>query len=342
MGLRAAITAAPAPGAPGTMVTLEAVSDLQVPYWQWVVRALAEFEARRQLRRAAAVIAADLGNVPPPRPLRPLPLLPAVPFTDDQARRLGAIAAVAAVASFCGALLTQNGDAVTDAFHRGDHALGVALAVARAGAVVSLVVASMSDRFGRRRVLLFCLVGAAAANAVSAAAPSFEVFTGGQLFTRAFVNAVLVIAGLAAVEESPEGARAFGLSMFALAFGVGFSLSVVLLPFADLGPDGWRIAFGLSALSVALVPGLRRHLRETQRYERLRASEAGRGRPTRMFRSGYGRRFALLGAAAFLTNVFAAPSSQLTNRYLHQTHDFSNSGVAAFRAITLGLPGSWW
>jgi predicted MFS family arabinose efflux permease len=47
----------------------------------------------------------------------------------------------------------------------------------------------------------------------------------------------------------------------------------------------------------------------------------------------------LLGLAAFLTNLFSAPSSQLTNRYLTHTHAFSNSDVALFRVVTAGLPG---
>jgi MFS family permease len=42
---------------------------------------------------------------------------------------------------------------------------------------------------------------------------------------------------------------------------------------------------------------------------------------------------------AFLANVFSAPSSQLTNRYLTHTHHFSNASVAAFRTVTAGLPG---
>ena len=50
-------------------------------------------------------------------------------------------------------------------------------------------------------------------------------------------------------------------------------------------------------------------------------------------------RFVLLGLAAFLTNVFSAPSSQLTNRYLTHAHDFTNADVAVFRAVTAGLPG---
>jgi predicted MFS family arabinose efflux permease len=42
---------------------------------------------------------------------------------------------------------------------------------------------------------------------------------------------------------------------------------------------------------------------------------------------------------AFLTNLFAAPSSQLTNRYLTRVHHYSNADVAALRAVTAGVPG---
>jgi MFS family permease len=58
-----------------------------------------------------------------------------------------------------------------------------------------------------------------------------------------------------------------------------------------------------------------------------------------VFDHRYGFRFALLGALAFLANVFSAPSSQLTNRYLTDTHDYSNSEVALFRGVTAGVPG---
>jgi hypothetical protein len=63
------------------------------------------------------------------------------------------------------------------------------------------------------------------------------VFTGAQLIVRASVNAVLVVGGIAVVEEAPEGARAFAVAMLGLAGGAGFALSVILLPIADFGPD---------------------------------------------------------------------------------------------------------
>jgi MFS family permease len=58
-----------------------------------------------------------------------------------------------------------------------------------------------------------------------------------------------------------------------------------------------------------------------------------------IFDSQYGRRFLLLGLVAFLANMFSAPSSQLTNRYLTKVHSYSNSKVALFRSVTSGVPG---
>lgn len=323
-----------------TTARLDAVSDVIVPFFTWFLRLQARLGARRALPHAAARVEAAVHGLPPPPPVKPLPVVPPVPFTPEQAARLGALAAVALLANFCGALLSQNGDAVTSAFGRSDQALGVALAIARAGVLVSLVAIALADRWGRRRLILVAMVGACAANAVTAVAPTFEVFTGAQLFSRALVNTALIVAGIAAIEDAPEGARAFATGMFALALGAGFGLAVVLLPLADLGDYGWRISFAVSAALVVLVPVIARHLKETQRFVRVAVrSAAKRGRLREIVDSAYGMRFLLLGLAAFLTNVFSAPSSQLTNRYLTHAHNFSNSDVALFRTVTAGLPG---
>jgi AAHS family 4-hydroxybenzoate transporter-like MFS transporter len=322
-----------------TQVELVTASDVRVPFFTWFLRIQAWLGARRALPHAADRLTAAATGGDPPDPLKPLPVVPPVAFTAEQATRLAALSAVALVANFSGALLSQNGDAVTSAFGQSDQALGVALAVARAGVLVSLVAIALADRWGRRRLILLGLVGACAANLLTAFSPTFEVFTGAQLLNRALVNTVLIVAGIAAVEDAPEGARAFATGMYALALGAGFGLAVVLLPFADLGDYGWRISFALSAALVLLVPVIAPHLKETTRYVRVADRSASRGRVRELFDRAYGARFLLLGLAAFLTNVFSAPSSQLTNRYLTHAHDFSNSDVAVFRAVTAGVPG---
>jgi MFS family permease len=332
-----ATVVAEAPGA--TEVRLDAVSDVIVPFFTWFLRIQAWLGARRALPYAAARIEAASTDGAEPAPLKPLLVVPPVPFTPEQAARLGALATAALLANFCGALLSQNGDAVTSSFGRSDQALGVALAVARAGVLVSLVAIALADRWGRRRVILIALIGACVTNAVTALTPTFEAFTGAQLLSRALVNTALIVAGIAAVEDAPEGARAFATGMFALALGAGYGLSVILLPLADLGDYGWRISFAVSAALVLLVPVIARQLKETHRYARVARRTTIRGRLRELVDSAYGLRFLLLGLAAFLTNVFSAPSSQLTNRYLTHAHDFTNSDVALFRTVTAGLPG---
>src|SRR5262249_39646373 len=147
-----------------TQVELETGSDAVVPFFTWFLRLQAWLGARRALPHAAARLQAAATGATAPPPLKSLPVVPPVPFSPEQAARLGALAAVALLANFSGALLSQNGDAVTSAFDRSDEALGVALAVARAGVLVSLVAIALADRWGRRRLILVGLVGACGAN----------------------------------------------------------------------------------------------------------------------------------------------------------------------------------
>lgn len=322
----------------GSVAHLEGGSDISVPYFGWFVRLVVWVVARRVLldfgKRLRAAAAGE--PVPPARHHRTL--IPAS-FTAEQAARLAALAAVGTLASFGSALFTQNGDAVTTAFDRSDQSLTDALALARLGVLVTLVAASSADRFGRRRMILVGLIGMSAANAMAALAPSFEVFTASQVLTRAFANATLAITALAVVEEAPEGARAFAFSMLGMGLGIGFGCTVFLLPINDLSDDTWRVAFALSALTAVFLPSIARNVRETRRFERLGVHPRPRARLLEPFDRRYGGRFVVLGAVAFLVNMFSAPSSQLTNRYLTHSHDFSNSQVALLRGVTAGVPG---
>lgn len=322
-----------------TKVALDIENPTYVPYFDWLLGPLLRQGERRILRHHAARLAAEAEGRPPPRRRRHAPLLPPVPFEPRAISLLATVAAIAALANFGGALFGQTADSVTDTFGASTKGLGVALAVSRGGVLVSLVASALADRQGRRRLLLICFAGVCVTNAISAVAPGFVVFTGAQVLTRAFANASFVVAAIAAVEEAPEGARAYAISMLALAYGAGFAIAVVLLPISDLGEQSWRIAFAISALSILLLPRLARSLRETGRYTDVARRTARRGRIREVFERAYGYRFLLLALAAFLTNFFSAPSAQLTNRFLTDEQGFSNTLIAVFRGVTNGLPG---
>jgi len=323
-----------------TELALDSTSTLRLPYFGWAFGPVLRRARRRAVEHAAARLRAALtGATEPSRP--GTMLAPPVAFTPSAAVLVATVAAVAALTNFAGALFGQNADSVTDAFGASNHDLGIALAVSRIGVLVSLAASALADRRGRRRILLSCFVGVCAANAGSALAPGFIVFTGAQLLTRAFVSATLVVAAIAVVEEAPDGARAWALAMLALAAGAGFAIAVALLPLSDINSQSWRAAFAISAFGVLLLPRFARTLQETRRYQELaaRAHARARGRVRELFDRTYGWRFALVGGAAFLTNLFSAPSAQLTNRFLTDEHGFSNSSIALFRGITNGFPG---
>jgi MFS family permease len=336
-----AISYAVAVGTDGSTVTFAAEPIGSIPYFGFILAPLLLAQARREMNHAADAVEAIVAGKPIPAPRRTLPFSPPTRFDDRQTALLAAVAAVLALAELGGSLFSQFVDFVGVSFSASDRALGAAAAVSRSGVLIALVASAMADRQGRRRLLLWSLGGLCLGNAISAMAPTLAVFTVGQILVRGFVNSTIAIAVIAAVEAAPEGARAYSIAMLTLAGGAGYAVGVALLPLADVARHAWRIAFVISALCALALPSLARQLRETERFETLaaRTPSASRGRVSEVFDDIYGRRFLLLALFGFLLNIFAAPSSQLQNRFLGRDRHFSGAGIASLTAVTTGVPG---
>jgi MFS family permease len=321
----------------GTLVVAEAAPPPRIPWFGWFVGPFL-FQARaRAVRHALAVVDAHATDAPqPPAPGRVL-LSPPVPFTALQIGHLLTVAALVAVAGFGSSLFTQQIDYIGDAFHASDRELGVALAVARVGVLASLFAATLADRLGRRRILVWGTTAVCAANVVSAIAPDLWTYTASQVVTRGAVNAVAGVAAVAVLEDAPERARAWAIGVLGLAGGTGFGVAVLFLPLADLGDEAWRITYVVSALLVVLVPPLARALPESPRFVRLETHR--RGRVGDVLAGVHRRRFLLLAGAAYAGQVFVAPASQFANRYLQDDRGFSGFDISVFRVVTAGLPG---
>jgi MFS family permease len=324
----------------GTVVSVSPHGQLDIPFFRWAFRPLVAISQRRTARYAIARLRAELEGAPVP--VRPNHVigLPTATFTREQSTHLATAAAAVAVVSFASALVGQLGGPISHTFHASDSTLSNALAVTRLGALIAMIGITLADRRGRRQSILIGIIGSAVVCGISAFSPNLIFFTAAQVFQRSFLIVTATVATVAVVEEAPEGARAYATSMLALAGGFGFSFSVITLPFADLGSQAWRIPFALGASTIVLAPPIARRLAETSRYEALAArDDVDRGRVRDIRSGGYGRRFLLLAAVVFLLNMFSAPSSQLTNKYLTDVHQFSNSHIALFRTVTTGIPG---
>jgi MFS family permease len=321
-----------------TRVSVTVRSDVTVAYFRWFVVPLTWFMVRAEARSRTAAVAAIVNGDEPAPPKRSV-FLPPTHFSVAQAQFLAVAAFAAAVANFGGALLGQEGTYAQHGFGVSRLALGNMLTVTRFGILVSLAAAVLSDRIGRRRLILWSLGGLAVSNAIGATAPNFFVFSVSQFFARGFVNAVMPVAAIAIIEEAPEGARAFAMAMLAIAMGAGYAVSVILLPLSDSGQHAFRISFAVSAATILFLPRLSRRLKETHRFALLRDQHARRGRMRDVLDRKYARRFFLIAFSSFLGNMFSAPASQLTNSFLRDERHFSAAGIALWRTVTAGVPG---
>jgi MFS family permease len=187
----------------------------------------------------------------------------------------------------------------------------------------------LADRRGRRRVAIVSFTTAALLTVAGAFSPSWWAFGALQFVARNLAIAGLLCVDTIAVEELPPGSRAMATGLGALAYGLGAGIVVVTLPLADLGDWGWRLSFLVAGVTLPIVWHARRHLPESQRFERLAAEPAPSRRPR-----VNGARFLLLAAMFFLFNVFAAPASQLQNDYLRADRGYSGLLIAVFVVLT--------
>lgn len=233
------------------------------------------------------------------------------------------------------------------------------LAVVRVGVVITVLAMLLADRRGRRRIALWSFVLAAALTLATAASPSWWLFGALQLAARNLAIAGLLCVDTIAIEELPAGSRAMVSGLGALAYGLGAGFIVMSLPLADLGTWGWRLTFVVAGLTLPMIWHARRHLPESDRFERVAAERRAAtttalaapapvpapvdvdtdadadtaALPTESRRIN-GRRFVLVGAIFFLFNVFLAPASQLQNDYLRTERGFSGLTITLFVLLT--------
>jgi MFS family permease len=323
----------------GTDVTITAAGEIDIPFFGWFFRPLVSVAHRRSRAYVAATLQAAVEGGPGPAPPKPVTGLPPVAFSPEQATFIAAASAAAAIVAFTSALFGQLTSPISHSFGASDATIGVAFALTRLGALFALFAIAIADRRGRRRSILVGVVGSAVVCALSAVAPNLAWFTTAQVLQRGLVGTTATVAFLAVVEEAPEGARAYAASMLALAGGFGFSFSVITLPFGDLASWGWRIPFGLGGATILFAPAVARRLAETARYTALaERTNIVRGRARDVFER-HRRRFVLLAVVAFLTSMFNGPSSSFMNKYLTDVRGFTNTDIAAFRAVTTAIPG---
>jgi MFS family permease len=294
----------------GTVEVREVTTfELAVPVWRPLLVPL--------MRRA---LASD-DRVPRRRWWWPREVVPAETTT-----LVSLLVVLSVIGGYLGTVISQTITFAAAQFDAGRTAQGNTLAAVRVGVVLSVVIARLADRFGRRPLIVGTAAASATMTALGAMAQDLWMLGAAQTVARGLATALVTLLVIAATEEVPAAARAFTVSLLTLGAALGSGMVVWLLPVADLDPDGWRLVYLAPLLSLPVLAWVYRHLPETRRFRAVERDAV----PAPIDRG----RFALLAVGAFAGAVFLSPASQFSNEFLRDERGYSAASISLFRMVT--------
>jgi MFS family permease len=134
-------------------------------------------------------------------------------------------------------------------------------------ALGALALSRMIDRYGRRRMILWCMAAIPVCSIGAAVSTKLIWFAAFQIALYAVVGAAGSGCVVMLSEELPIARRARGQSFGGLAASVGAGLCVFLMPIFDAYGWSWRWMFVISAAGIAMLPAMARLLPESGRWE---------------------------------------------------------------------------
>jgi MFS family permease len=269
------------------------------------------------------------------------------PFTARQ-RRVFLIATTAGFFdNYDRALLSLALKQVQQGLKVSEAALGTVLSVIRLGYIFSLCITPLADAFGRRRLLLYTVVGYTILTGLSATAPNEHVFTIYQMLARAFAGAEGTVALVILSEEVDAGVRGWAIGLLSALVSVGYGLAAVAFAGINWMPYGWRGLYALALIPLLLIIPLRRVLPESRRFEHEHEKQTKDRResilaPVKALFRAYPTRLAMLVTVGFVGNLGGNAGGFLFPKYLQEVHGWSPGGVSSLYILggALGILGN--
>lgn len=186
------------------------------------------------------------------------------------------------------------------------------------GSLGALPLATLADRFGRRRLIAIGVAGFSVANFASAFAPSLVGLSLIRLVAVCFEAMVGGVATALIVEEAPPGRRGQAVSVLAVLAGLGTLMTVLAYPL--LAPH-WRWLFLAGGIGIVAAPFIWFRLPEGRIWTRASsesvvAQHSGVARPSRsalgvLIGKPWLRRLVVLSVATALIAVLLQPAGLL-------------------------------
>lgn len=282
----------------------------------------------------------------PPGPRLPPFLLRRIP---PLTRRQWRVFWISTTASFFddydGALLSLALKQIQHGLGVAEARLGPMLSAIRLGYLTSLLISPLADVVGRRRLLLYTIVGYTIFTGLSAIAPNEGAFIASQFIARGFSGAETAVSLVILAEEVEAAVRGWAIGLQGALAITGYGLAAIVFATVTVIPFGWRGLYATGLIPLLLIIPLRRLLPESKRFESQNLIGA---RPTNIIKplvsmfKVYPGRLAMLVAVSFLNAIGASPANFFFPLYLQRVHDWSPAQVSSLIifAGALGILGN--
>ncbi len=226
-----------------------------------------------------------------------------------------------------------------------ERALSTTVSFIRFGYLLSLLLTPFADVFGRRRLLLYTVIGYTIFTGLSALAPGARWFVACQFCARALTGAEATVALVIVIEEVDAAYRGWSIGLLGALASCGYGLAALAFASVNVIPYGWRGLYALALLPLALIIPLRRVLPESQRFERQQLAGV---RPANVLQPlialvrAYPRRLAMLLAVIFVLAIGGAASGLYFSKFLQEEHQYRPGNVASLYILggALGILGN--
>jgi MFS family permease len=235
--------------------------------------------------------------------------------------------------AFDGSVLVLALPAIASDFHAEIPGLSNLGSVLALGALGALPLATLADRFGRRRLIAIGVAGFSVANFTSAFAPSLTALSLIRLVAVCFEAMVGGVATALIVEEAPAGQRGLAVSVLAVLAGIGAGITVVSYPL--LAPH-WRWLFLAGGAGILAAPAIWLRLPEGRTWSKVHLS----GSALRLLLgSPWRRRVLVLSATTALLAVLLEPAGLLFTVFATDTLHMTPVAISILITLSGGAGG---
>ena len=228
------------------------------------------------------------------------------PFTKRQRRVFWIASTAGFFDQYDRALLSLALKQIQSSLKIAESHLGAMLSVIRLGYLLSLLMTPFADVFGRRRLLLYTVIGYTIFTGLIAIAPNERTFVVFEIIARAFAGAEAAIAMVIVAEEVDAAYRGWAIGLLASVSSIGYGLAAIAFAFINMIPYGWRGMYAIALIPLAVVIPLRRVLPESARFEKEKLEGL---KPVKIWEpivrlyTAYPKRLAMMLSIAFLSNM---------------------------------------